>query len=118
MEEETKSALGVKVSSSNNLAALAMEQQRAKANQNIEQEFKSEIGAQQGFDLSKISSHYNHRRMLRREKMVFRYGELAALRCMNDELASEENFVPNVLSFARYTLMETAIVATNMSDVS
>jgi len=27
--------------------------------------------------------------MLRREKMVFRYGELAALRCMNDEQSKE-----------------------------
>lgn len=44
--------------------------------------------------------------------MVFRYGELAPLRSMNDE----EGFVPDVLSFARYTLMETAIVSTNLSD--
>jgi hypothetical protein len=56
--------------------------------------------------------------MLRREKMVFRYGELAALRCMSNEMATDESFVSNVLAFARYTLMETAIVATNMSDVS
>lgn len=75
-----------------------------------------EIGANKGYDLSKISTHYNHRRMLRREKMVFRYGELAPLRCMNKEVENEQGFVPNVLSFARYTLMETAIVATNLSD--
>ena len=48
--------------------------------------------------------------------MVFRYGELASLRCMNDEVKDSMGFVPNVLSFARYTLMETAIVATNLSD--
>lgn len=53
--------------------------------------------------------------MLRREKMVFRYGELAPLRCMNDD-ASDQGFVSNVLSFARYSLMETAIVATNLSE--
>lgn len=76
------------------------------------------MGANQGFDLSKIHSHYNHRRMLRREKMVFRYGELAALRCMSNEMADDDSFVTNVLAFARYTLMETAIVATNMSEVT
>ena len=48
--------------------------------------------------------------------MVFRYGELDSLRCMNDEVKNEQGFLPNVLSFARYTLMETAIVATNLSD--
>ena len=53
--------------------------------------------------------------MLRREKMVFRYGELAPLRCMNDD-SSDHGFVSNVLSFARYSLMETAIVATNLSE--
>ena len=50
--------------------------------------------------------------------MVFRYGELAALRCMNDEQSKEQPFVSNVLSFARYTLMETAVVATNMSETT
>lgn len=55
--------------------------------------------------------------MLRREKMVFRYGELASLRCMNDEVKNEQQgFIPDLLSFARYTLMETAIVATNLSE--
>lgn len=54
--------------------------------------------------------------MLRREKMVFRYGELAPLRCLNDDVVNEQGFLSDVLSFARYTLMETAIVATNLSD--
>lgn len=56
--------------------------------------------------------------MLRRERMVFRYGELAALRCMSDAPhgSTEPAFVTNVLSFARYTLMETAVIATNVSD--
>lgn len=48
--------------------------------------------------------------------MVFRYGELVALRCMNDVESKDNPFVQNVLSFARYTLMETAVVATNVSD--
>ena len=113
-DEESKktTGLGVKVRSGSNLAAMTVEQQNGQNNQQREQQFKEQIGATQGFDLSKISTHYNHRRMLRREKMVFRYGELAPLRSMNDE----QGFLPNVLSFARYTLMETAIVATNLSE--
>ena len=55
--------------------------------------------------------------MLRREKMVFRYGELAPLRCINEDSAPEDGgFMSDMLSFARYTLMETAIVVTNLSD--
>lgn len=46
--------------------------------------------------------------------MVFRYGELAPLRCMGGG-ADNEGFLSDVLSFARYSLMETAIVATNLS---
>jgi hypothetical protein len=37
------------------------------------------MAPEQGFDLSKINSHYIHRRALRREKMVLRYGELIML---------------------------------------
>ena len=50
--------------------------------------------------------------------MVFRYGELTALRCMSNPPhgSTEPTFVSNVLGFARYTLMETAVVATNVSD--
>jgi len=118
MAEEQKASTMVKVRSSNNLAAAVIEQTKDDPAR-LEIKFKEGIGAQQGYDLSKISTHYNHRRMLRREKMVFRYGEFAALRCINDEEAGkEQNFVSNVLSFARYTLMETAIVATNMSDAT
>ena len=84
--EETKQvsslALGVKVRRSDKLNALTAEQKNP-------EKFKQEIGAEKGYDLSKISTHYNHRRMLRREKMVFRYGELATLRCMNDDLGTD-----------------------------
>ena len=90
-EEEKKedTGLGVRVSSSNNLLAGVSPDNFKKTESVIEKEFKQGIGASEGFDLAKISSHYNHRRMLRREKMVFRYGELAALRCMNEESAQD-----------------------------
>ena len=50
----------------------------------LKQAFNKDIGPEEGFDLSKIKTHYEHRRMLRREKMVLRYGELAPLVAMND----------------------------------
>jgi hypothetical protein len=43
--------------------------------------------------------------------MVLRYGELVPLRAMHDQGWHE-----NVLAFARYSLMETAIVAINLND--
>jgi len=65
-----------------------------------------------GYDLSKISTHYEHRRRLRREKMVLRYGEYVPLVAKNDVNTLEER----VLAFARYSLQETAIIATNLND--
>lgn len=64
-----------------------------------------------GYDLSKISSHYEHRRRLRREKMVLRYGELVPL------VARHTNgWHTHVLAYARYSLLETAVIATNLND--
>jgi len=69
------------------------------------------MGPQHGYDLSKISSHYEHRRRLRREKMVLRYGELIPL------VARHANGWHNhVLAFGRYSLLETAVIATNLND--
>jgi hypothetical protein len=78
-----------------------------------EERFKAEIGPAAGFDLSKISSHYEHRRRLRREKMVLRYGEYIPLNAKKDDINLEER----VLAFARYSLQETAIIATNVNDI-
>jgi hypothetical protein len=44
--------------------------------------------------------------------MVLRYGELVMLRAC-DEL---REFIPDILCYARYSLMETVIIATNLSD--
>ena len=76
-----------------------------------EEKFKASIGPQYGFDLSKISTHYEHRRRLRRDKMVLRYGELIPLVARNDQ-----SWETHVLAFARYSLSETAIIATNLND--
>ncbi len=73
--------------------------------------FKAQIGPQFGFDLSKISSHYEHRRRLRRDKMVLRYGELIPLVARN-----QNGWETHVLAFARYSLLETAIIVTNLND--
>ena len=43
--------------------------------------------------------------------MVLRYGELFFLTARNQEL-----WIDEVLAYARYSLMETVIIATNFSD--
>jgi hypothetical protein len=53
-----------------------------------------------------------HRRRLRKEKMVLRYGELIMLTAKDEQ----NKYLQDVLAYARYSLMETVIIATNMSD--
>jgi len=77
-----------------------------------EEKFKASINPREGYDLSKISSHYEHRRRLRREKMVLCYGEYIPLVAKIDERKLEEK----VFTFARYSLQETAIIATNLNN--
>jgi hypothetical protein len=74
----------IRVRSGSNLAALVVEQKEGSDLKLKEDKFKSDIGPQMGFDLSKISSHYEHRRRLRRDKMVLRYGEFIPLIAKND----------------------------------
>lgn len=57
------------------------------------------MGPQQGYDLSKISTHYENRRRMRRDKMVLRYGEYVPLVARNDKTLEDR-----VLAFARYSL--------------
>lgn len=68
-----------KVRSSSLLAAVNVEQTKGSDLRLKEDKFKAEIGPSQGYDLSKISTHYEHRRRLRREKMVLCYGEYIPL---------------------------------------
>jgi len=41
-----------------------------------ERDFKKQLDPRRGYDLSKIYSHYLHRRQLRKSKMVLRYGDI------------------------------------------
>ena len=70
------------------------------------------MAPEKGFDLTKVNSHYMSRRRLRKEKMVLKYGEFIMLSAkdMNNE------FLSDMFCFARYSLMETVIIATNISD--
>jgi len=44
--------------------------------------------------------------------MVLRYGELIFLTARD----MHNHYIPNILAYARYSLMETIIVATNIAD--
>mmetsp|Transcript_5356 Transcript_5356/g.8269 ORF Transcript_5356/g.8269 Transcript_5356/m.8269 type:complete len:541 (-) Transcript_5356:1308-2930(-) len=77
-----------------------------------EQQFKQQLGAEKGFDLSKVNSHYQSRRRLRKEKMVLKYGELVMLSARD----LSNDVVSDLLVYARYSLMETVIIATNLAD--
>lgn len=67
-----------------------------------------------GFDLGQIDTHYAHRRQLRKQKMVLRYGELIVLAAKD----TEHKHKPEILCYARYALTETLVIATNMSDTT
>jgi len=70
-----------------------------------------ELGPEFGFDLNKIYLHYEHRRMLRDRLSVLRYGKMIPL------LAEHaEGYHSHVLSFARATGTDLAIIATNFNE--
>jgi len=75
-------------------------------------QFKQALAPEKGFDLSKINTHYMHRRRLRKEKMVLRYGEVIFLSARDQN----NDYQSDILSYARYSLMETMVIATNMSN--
>lgn len=54
-----------------------------------------------------------HRRRLRRNKMVLRYGDTIFLSVRGED---DNNRLQDVLCFARYSLIETIIVVVNVSD--
>lgn len=115
MLSQEKSSEGKKgltrVRSGSNLAAVVVESSKGADLKLKEQQFKAQIGPQQGFDLTQINSHYESRRRLRREKMVLRYGELVPLVARHND-----GWHNHVLSFARYSLLETAIISINLND--
>lgn len=63
-----------RIRSGHNLAALKVESSSYEEITQKERQFRQEVGEDFGFDLSKINSHYEHRRYLRQQKMVLRYG--------------------------------------------
>lgn len=79
-----------------------------------EQKFKAGLAPEEGFDLSKVNTHYTHRRRLRKEKMALRYGEMIMLAARDEH----NNFISDVLVYARYSLSETLIIATSICDHS
>lgn len=79
-----------------------------------EQQFKQKLEPVKGFDLSMINTHYQHRRRLRKDKMVLRYGELIYLGAKDMENKSDGD----ILCYARYSLMETVLIATNLTETN
>ncbi len=65
-----------------------------------EEKFKADMNPREGYDLSKISSHYEHRRRLRREKMVLCYGEYIPLVARINEHKMDDR----VYTYARYSI--------------
>lgn len=97
----------VKVSSRLNIANLLGDQAQFKENS-----LRSELNPSQGYDLNQIKTHYQHRRQLRKKKMVLRYGETFFLQARNND----NKVCEDVLVIARYSMMETVIIATNLSE--
>jgi len=85
--------------------------------QRKEHNFRKDVGPDLGFDLSKIKSHYINRRFIRQQKMVLRYGQMCPLIARGqDSSHSEKSWFQDILCFARFSLMETAIIATNLNE--
>lgn len=95
-----------------NLAQTHIDAKQGKIDVKEAEFIRKELDVNKGYDLSQIASHYQHRRRLRREKMVLRYGDLVHLTARSET----NEFVPNILCYARYSLMETVIIATNLID--
>lgn len=69
------------------------------------------LGPQFGFDLQNIGAHYEHRRKLRNDRPVLRFGQMVML-----DAKHSQGTHPYILSFARFSLSETAVIATNFTD--
>ena len=97
----------VRVKSSSSISVMTSSQE-VKSKQ---EEVVRKLGPECGFDLHKINYHYEHRRKLRREKLVLRHGELVPL-----DAKHSEGWHSHVFAFARFSYSETAIIAINFSD--
>jgi starch synthase len=86
-------------------------------NKAVEIEFKqqqlvNELGPKEGFDLTKIKFHYDHRRKMRYSHECLRRGKLIYLNALDDN--GKQHF--SVFAFARQTVDETGIFAINFSE--
>ncbi len=99
-----------RIRSGSNLAAVIVESRDGNIKQKEEQ-LSKQIGPHDGFDLKQIGVHYQHRRRLRREKMVLRYGEMVPLVARHSK-----DWHSHVLAFARFSLIETAVITINLND--
>ena len=77
----------------------------------MEREVKREIDKYYGFDINYIKEHYKFRSFLRNQYKVLSHGKMIALTCEN-----KAGIIPTVLTFARYTQNEIAIIAANFND--
>ena len=77
----------------------------------LNEQLRIDIGPQFGFDTRKIHLHYEHRRVLRHNKDVLKYGSMVQLLAEHSE-----GLHSHVLSFARVLKKEIAIIATNFND--
>lgn len=108
--EEPSDAKGKKIPRVSSLTSLSVVSTPAEVKMKDE-EITQQLGPQFGFDLKKIHLHYEHRRKLRNEKPVLRYGDLVIL-----EAKHSEGTHPHVFAFARFSPSETAIIAINFTD--
>lgn len=76
-----------------------------------QERYQKELGPEYGFDLQKIRHHYIHRRSMRHEKDVLKFGELIPLVMKHDH-----GWHKQVLAFARYMPDEIAIIAINLNE--
>jgi len=104
MDEQKKM---IRVRSSSSISAMQSSREAKKK----EEEVVKQIGPEYGFDLKKINLHYEHRRKLRRERKVLRYGELVPL-----DAKHSEGWHSHVFAFARFSHYETAIIAINFTN--
>lgn len=105
-EEELKPAKLARVKSMIFLSSLSSPGDGRK-----KEEVDKQLGPQFGFDLNRIGEHYEHRRRLRRERPVLRFGQMVML-----DAKHSEGTHPYILAFARFSLSETAVIATNFTD--
>lgn len=69
------------------------------------------MGPEYGFDLTLISKHYEHRRLLRKHMKVFSLGEFIELQGEHDH-----GWHKQVLVFGRHYQEHIAVVAINFND--